>query len=59
MVTNLLDPPIFTVCLPFLAKEVYDSSVALGLMAAASAVARCWAPSSTGRSDGEYPGGPS
>jgi MFS family permease len=35
MVTNLLDA-IFTVCLPFLAKEVYDSSVALGLMAAAS-----------------------
>ena len=35
MVTNLLDA-VFTVCLPFLAKEVYDSSVALGLMAAAS-----------------------
>jgi MFS family permease len=35
MMTNLLDA-VFTVCLPFMAKEVYDSSVALGLLAAAS-----------------------
>src|SRR6478735_6065502 len=35
MITNLLDA-VFTICLPFLAKEVYDSSIALGLLAAAS-----------------------
>jgi len=35
MITNLLDA-VFTICLPFLAKEVYESSIALGLLAAAS-----------------------
>jgi MFS family permease len=35
MITNLLDA-VFTVCLPVMAKEIYDSSVALGLLAAAS-----------------------
>ena len=35
MITNLLDAA-FTVCLPFMALEVYDSSIALGFMAAAS-----------------------
>ena len=35
MITNLLDAA-FTVGLPFMAKEEYDSAVALGLLAAAS-----------------------
>ena len=35
MVTNLLDA-VVTVCLPFMAREVYGSAVALGLLAAAS-----------------------
>ena len=35
MITNLLDA-VFTIAVPFMALELYDSSIALGLLAAAS-----------------------